>query len=1449
MHKALRFYIANAGFKLAWYDGQLLPFTDLGTGAPAHTILNLVNQGGKTTLLALLLSIFDPAKNRFLQTMSTPAHTFDDYFDKQGLPGIMAIEWHTPGDLVTPVRPLVTGQIVCMKKTGDGLEPERWFFYFYANQDLRLESLPGPNLEGSKLRVCANYDDVRRWMKETRDAHSGNFDFIQGQTEWRSMLESLGLDVEMIKQQVDFNKREGAMDESFLDFKTEHDFVRRFLSLALDATKADSVRELVATHCRRMARRKPLQEALGQLTRLDAVFGPFAEAAVAHATAKDVFATAERRIAAARATLAARAEGRRTDAQRASELASVQEAVASQAGTEKLANDKDAEAYTAEVKRRQRVTAVATRDAAKKQLAECRRFVRLLSAAQLQGEIDAAQAAVAQFDQSIELANQNEVLPLRNELGQCAAEYAYALDQATREKSAWKSAEEGKRRDLDAKLLGVRTKESELQAQVGSLREAAGKAKNFIEVAQTQRARLVREGSLVEAVDAPLALKAVEAQQAAHKTRVHEIEEAANQAGASERQATKLVGELATAQALASAQQGVLQSTIKEGDDILNKLRGLRIIRRAASSEAPEMDSEVLPSRLTQLIEQLRQQHNAARVELARLEEARTSIEYTRLAGQDPDVAKVVRALADAGVKNVRSHASYVAEVVPDEKLARQVATSDPARFLGVAVNTPAQLEEAKTALSTDLHLARPVQVSVATDKSQPTNATAFVVPGDDALYHFAAAQRRLLSIAPDEERATRQAQTLQDQLDEASEAKHELDDYRGRFGDGKLTTLRGQLEAIDGSLREVARKIMESKVDIVRFQSEEAAHRTAAAQTRTQIARLDMVAGNLRGYIEQFESHLPARNLELLQHTKQVEELGLALAELGNTKTDLEAQRLNVVDLINSLANDIQALSKTRGDVAYVDANHDAAEALRMAPRPLETLKVTYEGAASALKAVEEEKTGPLVAERKARREELGRHRARWDQDFKDIADAELQGLVGVDYARESGIASEAVRSAEAVHDKAVREEGAANRAEEDFQKGRVYKGHTIAGVELLTDGELAFALETARNLYVRSAEQEATALVESGKAKKDADRLATAARQLEDSAKHLAGLVPEDADMGVDDETLFPVGSEVSDVCEKLGRGLNTARSAVEKSKEVANRWHDQVRSIAAEDTFEKTDLALAMAIRANTLDTAMNDHARISRALADRKAAVQSELETMHADFNRAAEELHGLVDTALRVLRRATETLALPESAPIVGGLTVLKMPKTVSHMGPGERKDRLRPYLEELIADGNIPETGAALTTFAVMRLGHGHLGLRILKIVADKDEQYILVDRMSHSGAEKIAMALFLYFVIARLRYEQRAHAKKAEGGVLFLDNPFAKATARPIWQAIVGLADSMGVQLIITTGIKEYEALSVFKRFIRLAPGQENRTNSRRHIRVVDYQFRPEAEHKELTE
>jgi hypothetical protein len=72
----------------------------------------------------------------------------------------------------------------------------------------------------------------------------------------------------------------------------------------------------------------------------------------------------------------------------------------------------------------------------------------------------------------------------------------------------------------------------------------------------------------------------------------------------------------------------------------------------------------------------------------------------------------------------------------------------------------------------------------------------------------------------------------------------------------------------------------------------------------------------------------------------------------------------------------------------------------------------------------------------------------------------------------------------------------------------------------------------------------------------------------------------------------------------------------------------------------------------------------------------------------------------------------------------------------------------------------------------------------------------------------------------------------------LVLDNPFAKATSRRIWEVIVGMAAAMGLQLIIATGVNEEETLSVFARHLRLTKSQQDRATGRLYVQVADFHY-----------
>lgn len=1438
MHKVSRAYVANAGFKLAWYDGQLIPFTDIGTNEPTHSIFNLINQGGKTTFLALLLSTFETNKRRFLQTLSNAAQHFDDYFDKSGVPGIIAAEWQVPGEVAAPSRKLVTGQIVCMKRSGEGLEAERWFFYFMANRDLTLDGLPGPNLPGGNKLLLKTRDDVLKWLQETRLTHAGVFEYTQNQSAWNDMLESLGLDVEMLKHQVDFNKKEGSMDDAFLDFKTEYDFVRRFLSLSLNTRNADEVQQLVASHCRRMSRRKPLQDQLAQIGRLGEVFAPFSSAAKDFAVSRTLMLDAQNAALIAYSTLLERAKSRLTESDSQDTLAAAQDAIADAAGNEKVAAIKDLEAFIHEVKRRKWAGAKDSRIAAEGTLASARAKARFLRAAQLLDKIDALQASVARLEEAIALAN-SDVEPLRRERGQKAALYRYALGAASQAKITEAAAKEATATHLLEQINALVTMEKGLRENLFKAHKRTSELRTSLKFADDNLAELIRAQIIHDDESVDIAMSRIEewieVLSGQQTTFDGQAEHALEKTHKATTRKTTLTGEHATVTAVLKTKR----EAVSDAESLRDTLSNTRILTRAADAEVADPDSPVLLVRLSELATRLKQDLRDAQVELAHIEEDDESIRLTGLAGRNPDVSRTVRRLIDGGIRNAQPHAEYIAKVVTDENLAREIVTSDPARYLGVAVPTSEYLAEAK-ALVSGLHVARPVRISVASDKPQSPLLDTFVIPSNDnGLYHFEAAKKRREQLATTIESARRKRDDLDILVSEAEQAKVQLTQYIEQFGHGKLDAMRLYVRSRGEELERMESELGELTKAISGFQRDA---QTAQGEAKRVSKELIPVRGQLqkvRDYSDQYATKTVGWRTELADQKELALRLQGQLDEVEPRKTSLDDDRRSALDTAQKLRNDANVFDQALAQVLHPDMSYSAAEVLRANPISMEVLKEQYLTAVKVLESVEAEKTAPLAAEKQAKEGQLTKDREAYNVEYRDLKGAEVRTYLGADYIRNIAAAESDVTDADIKKTKAVGEEARSEQELSEYQRSRIYGGHQVPGVEHFEDGMLAFSIDTARTTSAKSLQTEETSRAAASTARTKGKTLRDEADKFGNSAKGLSSQIPEGAEPVPSNPALFLTTVGLGDAAALFGKDLRDATKALENAGKNASRYYEKVKTLAGEESFVKTDLEIATWLRENSLEAAIDDHLRITKAIEDRQAVIENELATMAADFDRALNGLLGLANDALRLLGRATDALRLPDSSPIIGGLTVLKMPKTVLSMTQETRRLTLEPYMNELAADDNIPESGAALATSALLRLGNGRLGIQLIKIVADKDEQYIPVDKMSHSGAEKISMALFLYFVIARLRYEQRAQLKKAQGGVLFLDNPFAKATARHIWKAIIDLADSMGVQVIITTGVKEYEALSVFKRFVRLAKAQYNKATHRTHVKVTDYQFR----------
>lgn len=278
MQKISRIYLGNCGYKTAWYDGVMLDLRDLDFHAPTDTVINLENGGGKTSLLSLIFSCFETSQDRFLKHIQSRNNHFSQYFANDGTLGLILVEWRMPPrNMLEGSYHLITGQAVAVRNTTEPAEIERLFFSFEEDGNLSLEQVPGPKLCDTPLLALTEFS---RWLHDQMRTSPSVY-ITRKQSDWHRHLEACLIDIEMLRMQVDFSAQEGGFDAGFLNFKSEAEFLRKFFGLTLDAQRASSVREAVATACDKLRRKPQFQRRLVQLQNFSGALSTFATAAQA----------------------------------------------------------------------------------------------------------------------------------------------------------------------------------------------------------------------------------------------------------------------------------------------------------------------------------------------------------------------------------------------------------------------------------------------------------------------------------------------------------------------------------------------------------------------------------------------------------------------------------------------------------------------------------------------------------------------------------------------------------------------------------------------------------------------------------------------------------------------------------------------------------------------------------------------------------------------------------------------------------------------------------------------------------------------------------------------------------------------------------------------------------------------------------------------------------------
>ena len=256
-----RVYMDGAGHEEAFYKDLTLDYIGLsqavsssvveGLRSPVRnatvvtsTYQQLVNGGGKSTYIALLLSIFEPSVSDFTQYLANHRQSeyhYRNYFYKEL--SVVLVEMVNESG-----QTLLLGH--AHQRNGDDVD--RTLFICDAPDSLMgapFDEVPSYSRaeRNSELRPYANsLRSFDSWLNLKAGSEGGmHWRKTTRQNEWRAFLLEQQINVDLIKTMVTFNSEEGGLTR-FIEYKTEHDFLGAFFACTMSKDAAERLRELVA---------------------------------------------------------------------------------------------------------------------------------------------------------------------------------------------------------------------------------------------------------------------------------------------------------------------------------------------------------------------------------------------------------------------------------------------------------------------------------------------------------------------------------------------------------------------------------------------------------------------------------------------------------------------------------------------------------------------------------------------------------------------------------------------------------------------------------------------------------------------------------------------------------------------------------------------------------------------------------------------------------------------------------------------------------------------------------------------------------------------------------------------------------------------------------------------------------------------------------------------------
>lgn len=1439
MARLSRVHFAGLGTDSARFNPVTLDFRD-AQGRASHAVMWLRNGGGKTTMLSFLYSTLRPHSNDWLGRHNGRQTELLEYV-KDRQTGYVLLEFEFPA---LGVRRVI-GQAISKRSARD---PKRWYFTFRADGVLPWESIPVTGL-GEPANSVEQFLDRVQTAGEQGGAML-EFYKTERQGEWRTHLESIGLDPEIYHTHLLMNADEGGL-LNFFDFQSPETFIEKLLDMAFETVQ-------------------PVEgEGKADKEDLAAVIEKFRQKVFGRPNLEATATFCQQALAAL--------EALRTELEVAAQFRQQREAYRMQAARLLLSVNRHLEILQSEQKKLEAekdVSAKAKREATNRR-DEHKKFQKHYERRRRLLAITEAQVALAAAEQS-KVREENWMAALRTahrrrRLAECERQIAaYTLQKQALEKAHEPDRQAlerwgrtisdllGRRiAELDARLThltgvlsSARDEQGRLQAErltVGkesaTTQQALTAVREFLNEVDGERRRLREQKVLLPPAESGAeAVKRWQEQVQAHTEQAGrlsaEIDVADTRIAALRGQAKEKEGEkLETSREISR-----LGTWLESVNTQAARLRSEpMIVRELGENSYADLHNPSLESALSRFADDCQRTALAKSVEGAA---DHRIVAHCRAHPNTPfpapvGIEEVIAKLRSAGVTSAISAYRWLSENCEAGEAAQRLL-AQPALYAGIVVQVPAQLAAARTVIVAE-GLDLPVMVGTPADfaAAELRAVQHVVLPEEKGFFSATLAQINLARVA--NRAAGREAEVSQLNADhKATEGvlgrlREHVRTYPTKLIDDRRNELTTQEQlraaqdiALEGFVREIG--TLTDRVKDLRWKKE--TQEKAMVSAREHLARA-------QAFVANFEARVPAKREEerkgiaaLQQLATRESALALRLGTLADSLPETERQ-------INSARFDQQGLALRR---EMLPAQFIGAEPEPGAGEDLVTLTDTFEARRRDYEGrVQASYFDAKVEEEQRRKTEIETERLR-DAARPPEADVELaltEPDLGKAVDEQSGkLALVAVDVSTA---RRTWEQAEADRPPQLAQSER-----DTPHPELGLPGTSAQATDFAKRCENWSLEFD-------GEADRADQNLTLVAFQLE--TKNVACARYESlparlrritGESAADDPSAEFQGDEAKDraLVEALEANSDSAQVDLERAqKRAAEVYNERYLAVFQLRELEGRTIDLVERMRRLPRNEVEERTGFWVEEIRTHSRVVAQEL----ADFEKERQTVLGLMNDCVRdaeaVLRAAETRSRMPDTLGAWAGHAFLRIKVPPRHDQP-ERLVLLGRMLGEWIDAKNpkpIP-AGAKLAHHCLVAVaGKGQIEVRILKPEYNlRPFQHDIVKLKSFSGGEQVTAAIILYCIIVKLRSQRRGRATSLaeDSGFLLLDNPLGKANLPDFVDLQISMADRMGVQFICGTGINDLDALAGFPKVIRLRNSSINPRTGANIVEVAGQEF-----------